>query len=112
MTVYVDDVGIVANVYNPENGRTHMSRWCHLFCDTDDQTELHEFARKIGLWRHWFQHEIEYPDAPWLWHYDVNITKRRQAVAAGVVEITWREAAEITMARAKAHRATKITELE
>lgn len=96
MTVYVDDAFIQATV-----GR-HAARWCHLFTDRDDQGELHALARRIGLRRSWFQHEHKYPDAPWLWHYDLTDGKRRQAVAAGAVEIEWRAAAEIVTRRAAA----------
>ena len=47
MTVYVDDARIPARI-----GR-HDTRWSHLFADT--QTELHEFAARLGLHRRWFQ---------------------------------------------------------
>jgi hypothetical protein len=97
LTVYVDDAAIQASVTNEENGRTHTSKWCHLFTDRDDQTELHEFARSVGLRRSWFQDH--HRNAPWMWHYDVTAGKRRQAVKAGAKEITWREAGRMMIAR-------------
>lgn len=78
MTVYVDDARIPAQV-----GRL-TARWSHLTADT--KNELHAFAAAIGLRRAWFQ------DKPrGLWHYDVTESKRRQAIAAGAVEIPWRD---------------------
>lgn len=55
MTIYVDNAGIAADVTDPTTGRTYSSRWCHLFSFEIDQTELHEFARRIGMRRAWFQ---------------------------------------------------------
>ncbi len=102
MTVYVDDAGIRATVRDDRTGRVHTSTWCHLFTDQNDQTELHTLAGRIGLQRRWFQ--AKDPRTPWFWHYDVTAGKRRQAVAAGAVEITWREAARLSMARARAEQ--------
>lgn len=60
---------------------------CHLMANGYDEKHLaalHEFAKRIGLRRTWFQqHEI----AP---HYDLTIGKRARAVAAGAVEISTR----------------------
>jgi hypothetical protein len=62
----------------------------------DTNEELHAMAAKIGLKRAWFQTNLE----P---HYDLTASKRKQAVAAGAVELEdrpfheilrkWREAA-------------------
>ena len=82
MTVYVDDMLLRAQV-----GRIN-ARWCHLFTDQDDQTELHELAQKIGMRRAWFQKPEEERRAPWRCHYDVTETKRRAAIAAGAVPIS------------------------
>ena len=59
--------------------------WCHLAADSLD--ELHDFARKIGLKRQWFQEppKTRYP------HYDLNANRRVVAVKRGAVEITGRE---------------------
>jgi hypothetical protein len=84
LTVYVDDIRIPARV-----GRI-TARWSHLTVGPGDEIEeLHAFAARIGLRRTWFQ------DKPWPGaHYDVTDSKRLQAIAAGAVPITWREAAE------------------
>ena len=74
MAVYVDDLFMVAHV-----GR-RRSCWCHLVADTTE--ELHALAQRIGLRREWFQeggHALP--------HYDVTLSKRLLAVAAGAVEI-------------------------
>lgn len=82
VTVYVDDWRQLARV-----GRI-TARWSHLTVGPDDDlAELHDFAARIGLRRSWFQ------DKPWpRAHYDVTDAKRGQALAAGAVPITWREA--------------------
>lgn len=83
MTVYVDDMRRQARV-----GRIN-TRWSHLLTDQDDQTELHEFAARLGLRREWFQHEQKYPDRPWRWHYDVTDTVRKRALALGAQPLTY-----------------------
>jgi len=84
MTVYVDDWRQPAHV-----GRI-TARWSHLTVGPyDDLAELHEFAAGIGLRREWFQ------DKPWpRAHYGVTDAKRRAAIAAGAVPVTWREAGQ------------------
>lgn len=71
MTVYVDDM------------RAKFGRlvFCHML--GDDEAELHAMAEHIGVARRWYQVD----------HYDIALSKRRLAVAAGAVEITWRQAA-------------------
>jgi uncharacterized protein DUF4031 len=74
MTVYVDHAF--------EHGE--WGRWSgggHLQADTP--AELHAFAARLGLQRHWFQHRPGRPDRD---HYDLTAEKRRQALAAGAVE--------------------------
>lgn len=84
MTIYVDSALIRARV-----GRLD-SYWCHLMSDQLDPTELHAFAARVGLRRAWFQRGKSaagrelYPPRD---HYDVTEGRRRQAVAAGAVEI-------------------------
>ena len=77
MTVYVDDVNIQASV--PNGNRVHTSQWCHMFADT--HPELLAFAKKIGLRPAWLQMKRSGV------HFDLTAGKRRQAVAAGAVEI-------------------------
>jgi len=69
VTVYVDDP-----VY-----LWRSRHWCHMFADEVD--ELHEFAKRLGLRRSWFQNDERLP------HYDVTENKRREAVRLGAVEV-------------------------
>lgn len=74
MTVYVDDM-------RAPFGRLIM---CHMIADSSD--ELLTMADRIGVARKWIQkagtaHE----------HFDICLSKRAEAVAAGAVEITLRE---------------------
>lgn len=74
MAVYVDDMR--ANF-----GRMVM---CHMVADTED--ELHAMAERIGVARRWHQAPPKHDS-----HYDIALTKRALAVAAGAVEISWRQ---------------------
>lgn len=69
MSVYVDNM-------RAKFGRLIM---CHMVADTDG--ELHAMADKIGVDRKWHQGD----------HYDIALSKRSLAVAAGAVEITLRQ---------------------
>jgi hypothetical protein len=75
MTVYVDDMYLYPM---GQFGRMKMS---HMVADTE--AELHDLAGRIGLARRWYQGD----------HYDVSMSLRAKAVAAGAVEITMRELA-------------------
>lgn len=70
MAVYVD------------SNRSPLGRMriCHMLADT--LPELHEMARLIGMKPEWFQNEPG--RVP---HYDVSVTRRREAVRLGVVEV-------------------------
>ena len=94
MTVYVDDFRVPARV-----GRI-SARWSHLMVGPDDDiAELHEFAQRIGLKRSWFQ------DKPWpRQHYDVTDSRRAEAIAAGAVEVSFRDAARMRTAAIEARR--------
>lgn len=70
MTVYVDAA------IHPWRGKL----WCHLF--SEDLTELHDFASRLGMRRGWFQ---EPPKASWP-HYDITKAKRATAVQMGARE--------------------------
>lgn len=76
MTVYVDDM-------KAGYGRMKM---CHMLADSDE--ELHAMAERIGVNRRWHQKPPKASDS----HYDIALTKRALAVAAGAVEITWKQA--------------------
>lgn len=56
---------------------------CHMLADTTD--ELHQMADNIGVDRRHFQSKAKYP------HYDICLSKRRNAVKAGAIECTRRE---------------------
>lgn len=70
MTVYVDSM-------RARFGRMVM---CHMVADTSE--ELHAMAQRIGLQRRLCQHEGTYKE-----HYDIALSKRKLALAAGAQEI-------------------------
>ncbi len=77
MTVYVDDM-------RAPFGRMIM---CHMIADASE--ELHAMARTIGVRRRWCQYE-----GTWKEHYDICLSKRAAAVAAGAQEVTGKLIAE------------------
>lgn len=62
----------------PTSVRCFAAGSCHLVGDT--VTELHAFARRLGLRRAWFQN-LSVP------HYDLTPTKRAEAIRMGALEI-------------------------
>lgn len=56
-------------------------KWCHMFCE--DETTLHEFAKRLRLLRGWFQKP---PRASWK-HYDITAAKRAQAIRLGAIPV-------------------------
>lgn len=76
MPVYVDDM-------RAGYGRMVM---CHMIATTDQ--ELHAMAELIGVDRKWHQAPPRHDS-----HYDIALSKRALAVAAGAVEITMKECA-------------------
>ncbi|ETR75057.1 hypothetical protein X566_20050 [Afipia sp. P52-10] len=82
MTVYVDDM-------RARFGRMTM---CHMIADSDD--ELHAMADLIGVKRKWHQAPPAHDS-----HYDIALSKRAKAVAAGAVEITLRQCAAMSAYR-------------
>lgn len=64
------------------NHRWRWSQVAHLIGDTDD--ELHDFARRIGMQRTWFQADGRLP------HYDLTPERYRLALAAGAETMTLR----------------------
>lgn len=83
MTTYVDNM-------RAPYGRLIM---CHMLADTDE--ELHAMAARIGVARRWWQS----PERTSGSHYDICLSKRALAVAAGAVEITLRQSAAINYRR-------------
>lgn len=71
MAVYVDDM-------RARYGRMVM---CHMIADTDK--ELCDMAERIGVHARWHQGD----------HFDIALSKRALAVAAGAIEVTQKQAA-------------------
>ncbi|MCI2243810.1 DUF4031 domain-containing protein [Xanthomonas sp. PPL568] len=82
MAVYVD------------NMRAHFGRMvmCHMVADTRE--ELDAMADRIGVARRW----IQYPGTA-KEHYDIALSARAKAVAAGAVEIDIRDTARMVFER-------------
>lgn len=76
MTVYVDNM-------KAGYGRMVM---CHMIANSEQ--ELHEMADRIGVNRQWHQSPPKHDS-----HYDIALSKRALAVAAGAVEITLKQCA-------------------
>ncbi len=82
MPVYVDDM-------EAAYGRMKM---CHMVATTDE--ELHAMADRIGVARKWHQAPPKHDS-----HYDIALSKRALAIAAGAILITWRECGMLNMQR-------------
>jgi hypothetical protein len=71
----------------------------------DTLEELHAIGEQLGLRRAWFQSK---PGKPWHDHYDLTRARREQAIALGVIPVSWREAArrnqQVRLAHARAQR--------
>jgi hypothetical protein len=74
MPVYIDDM------YRYRIGQFRGMQMSHLIADSD--AELHAMALHIGMKREWFQGD----------HYDVPLARRELAVAAGAIEVSYRQA--------------------
>ena len=83
MAVYVDDM-------NAPYGRMKM---CHMLADTDE--ELHAMAERIGVARKWWQS----PEKTSGSHYDIALSKKALALAAGAIPITYRQAGAMNRRR-------------
>ena len=82
-------------MYRTEMGRFGRMKMSHMIADTE--AELHAMAARIGLARRWYQGD----------HYDVSMSLRAKAIAAGAVEISMREVAQMAMARRREHAASQ-----
>lgn len=82
MAVYVDNM-------RAKLGNMVM---CHMVADTDD--ELHARSVRIGVSRRWHQAPPKHDS-----HYDIALTKRRTAVEAGAIEVTWKVLGMMTLRR-------------
>lgn len=78
MPIYVDNAAI----------KWRKKTWFHLMAVPKNDNELHEFAKKIGLKRAWFQEKSRA-------HYDVTAEKRQKAIEAGAILVSWRKLVEL-----------------
>lgn len=78
MGVFVDDMRLPKKVKNLDRVWSHMG--------ADSLEEMHQFARKLGLKRSYFQ--ISSSGIP---HYDVTEKVRAKAVKMGAEELTTKE---------------------
>ena len=91
MTVYVDDMYTTKmGEYKTSSGRVY--KMIHMIADTDE--ELHAMAERIGVARQHYQAPPEHDS-----HYDIAMSKRTLAVAAGAQRITYRQAAAMNYRR-------------
>lgn len=74
MPVYIDN-------YNASYQRMIM---CHMIADTEE--ELHAMAKKIGIARKWHQAPPEHKYS----HYDICLSKKKQALRLGAIEVSTR----------------------
>lgn len=91
MAVYVD------NMHESAMGRFGRMKMSHMLADSRE--ELDAMADRIGVARRWIQYPGTYRE-----HYDISLSARAKAVAAGAVEIDMREAAQMVAARRKARQ--------
>jgi hypothetical protein len=85
MTVYVDDM-------QAPFGRMVM---CHMVADSTE--ELLAMADRIGVQRKWIQKAGTHHE-----HFDIALSKRAAAVAAGAVEITSSQLGRMLIAKREA----------
>ena len=93
MAVYVDF--LMKCLPNPNWKWTES---CHLFAD--NMKELHEFSKRLGLKRSWFQDRRNFP------HYDLTKNMRQKAIRLGAVEVSSR--AELAKLFKKLREASKL----
>lgn len=74
-----------------DKARNRLGRMtmCHMIADSLD--ELHDMAARIGMRREWFQNKR-------IPHYDVSLSRRKLAVAAGAVEVSSKQLVKIALA--------------
>ncbi len=89
MTVYIDDM------HTTPMGQLGRMKMCHMVADCDE--ELHAMAARIGVARRWHQKPGTIHS-----HYDIAMSKRALAVAAGAVEVTMSELGRIVRAKREA----------
>jgi hypothetical protein len=96
MTIYVDNLGLKATVFNKVTGKNVTGIWYHMFSDQIDPEELHLFAQRLGLRRSYFQRGTEGSRrAPWKDHYDIVASKKHLAFQKGATIVDNERAVEI-----------------
>lgn len=80
MAVYVD------NFYVTGGGNFGRMKMSHMMADTTK--ELMEMALKIGMKPEWIQHFGESTE-----HFDVSISRRKEAIKNGAIEVPMRKLA-------------------
>lgn len=85
--IYVDELRYHETSSIKGFAKRYGNMWCHLFTESSQQLEeLHEFARKIGCRKGWFQgHNERFP------HYDLTPAKRELALRRGATETKLKE---------------------
>jgi len=91
MSVYVDDMEA------PYRGM----KMCHMIADSTE--ELLAMVDRIGVKRKW----IQQPGGP-REHFDICLAKKKLALEAGAIAITWHDLAQITWKRTKEWRSKKL----
>jgi len=84
MAVYVDNM----------RARYDRLIMCHMLADSEQ--ELHAMADLIGVSRRWHQSPPQHDS-----HHDIALSKRALVIAAGAIEVTWRQAG--CMAKRRRH---------
>jgi len=78
--IYVDEIAYWPGSITKQAQR-YGQKWCHLWCDSGKENELHLLARRIGLKKEWFQHHKFFD------HYDLTPSKRELAIREGATPI-------------------------
>lgn len=86
MTVYVD------NMHETKLGQLGRMKMSHMIADTTE--ELLAMADRIGVQRRWLQYPGSHKE-----HFDIALSKRALAVAAGAVEIEMEQASAMCRRR-------------
>lgn len=81
MTVYIDDM------YLYPMGRFGRMKMSHMIADNEE--ELHDMAKRIGVARRWYQGD----------HYDVSMGMRARAITYGAVPIQLKDLAKLSAFR-------------
>ena len=77
MTIYVDEIRSLVKITHGLKGLHNAG--CHMMAESD--AELEAMAKRLRLRKDWKHGD----------HYDLSPNKRKQACAAGAVEVTSRE---------------------